>query len=132
MNPKSVNDLDPKLKETYERVMGTSLGANPTTSPVPTMETQTITQPQQTEPQPQPEAPVATIADENTTVSQIFRADSPSKISEPATVSSPSFKKGATTKTDGNKKSLLIIIAIGVVVFFAIYAVIWAKVLGLF
>jgi uncharacterized membrane protein len=136
MNPKSVNDLDPKLKETYERVMGTSLAGGQTVVP-PTMETQPVSQPQQEiqaqekpEPQVQVETP-ATPSNEDTTVSQVFRADNQDKASESTTASSPSsLKNEKSTKLGGNK--LLPIIVIGAIVFLAVYAVIWAKVLGLF
>src|ERR1035437_9385683 len=103
MNPKSVNDLDPKLKETYERVMGTSLGASATTpSPAPVMTTQvTPTEPQPTiekssEPQMQAETPTIS-TNEGATVSQVFRADQ-SKLNDAASVNSPSFKKAVSTK----------------------------------
>ncbi len=130
MNPKDVNNLDPKLKETYDRVMGTSFGTNPTAAPTPApaMETQSVTEPQketQTIPQPPPETSTP-----DTNVSQIFRADSSSKPSETTNVSSPSFKKETIAKIGGNK--LLPIIIVVVVVFFAVYAVVWAKLLGLF
>jgi cell envelope opacity-associated protein A len=135
MNPKSINDLDPKLKETYERVMGTSLGATPATaSPTPVMTTQeAATEPEpaaekSSEPQLQVETPMAS-TNEGTTVSQVFRSDQ-SKTNDVATVSSPSFKKVVSTKKGVNK--LLPIIIVGVVAFFIIYGVIWAKVLGLF
>jgi hypothetical protein len=126
MNPKSVNDLDPKLKETYERVMGTSLGANPTESAAPTMETQPVTQP---EPQAQPEAPAPAPTVENSS-SQVFRADNTTASVETATVNPPS-KDAKPAKADG-KKLLPVIIAVGAIVFFAIYALLWAKLLGLF
>jgi uncharacterized membrane protein len=136
MNPKSINDLDPKLKETYERVMGTSFAGGQTVVP-PTMETQPVSQPQQeiqAQEKPEPQAQVETPAipsNEDTTVSQVFRADSQNKASESTTASSPSSSKNEkSTKLGGNK--LLPIIIIGAIVFLAVYAVIWAKVLGLF
>ena len=145
MNPKSINDLDPKLKETYERVMGTSFAGGQTVVP-PTMETQPVSQPagqsplggaqqeiqaqEKPEPQVQVETP-ATPSNEDTTVSQVFRADNQDKASESTTASSPSSSKNEkSTKLGGNK--LLPIIIIGAIVFLAVYAVIWAKVLGLF
>ena len=135
MNPKSVNDLDPKLKETYERVMGTSFGSNPT-PPAPTMETQPIeqnvTQPapeQSPEPQMQVETPTAS-TNQETTVSQVFRADESTKSPDTTTVNPPS-KNETTTKTN-KSKSMLIIIGVGAVIFFVAYAVLWAKLLGLF
>ena len=138
MNPKSINDLDPKLKETYERVMGTSLGTNPTpTAPIMTTqqtpEPQPVTQPtpeQSPKPQMQIETPPTASTNEGTTVSQVFRSDNQSKTNEPTTISSPSFKKVASTKT--NIKKLLPIIVVVAIVFFIIYGVVWAKLLGLF
>ncbi|HUD09286.1 MAG TPA: hypothetical protein VMR77_00560 [Patescibacteria group bacterium] len=129
MNPKTVNDLDPKLKETYERVMGTALAGNPSTPP-PTMETQPVEQtaPANPQPQPEPETP-APSSDENSTVSQVFRADESNKSTETATVNPPS--NNATTAKKAVNKVLPIII-VGAVAFFAIYAVLWAKLLGLF
>ena len=138
MNPKSINDLDPKLKETYERVMGTSLGTNPIPTP-PVMTTQQTPEPQPVtqpapEQSPKPQMQVKTSptasTNEGTTVSQVFRADNQNKTNEPATVSSPSFKKAVSTKTNINK--LLPIIVVVAIVFFIIYGVVWAKLLGLF
>lgn len=137
MNPKSVNDLDPKLKETYERVMGTSLVTAPTATPK--METQPVLQPEtqlvaepglQPEQQLQVETP-ASPTNESTTVSQVFRADSPDKTPKSATVDSPTFKKESATKP-GKTNLLMIGIIVGAVVFFAVYGVVWAKLLGLF
>ena len=139
MNPKSVNDLDPKLKETYERVMGTSLGTNPIPT-APVMTTQQTPEPQPVIKPAEPglqakhqlqqvETPTAS-TNEGTTVSQVFRSDNQNKTNEPTTVSSPSFKKAAATKTNINK--LLPIIVVVAIVFFIIYGVVWAKLLGLF
>jgi uncharacterized membrane protein len=138
MNPKSLtlNDLDPKLKETYERVMGTSLAGGQTVVP-PTMETQPVEQLQaetktevKTEPQFQAETP-SMPSNQDATASQVFRADSQNKASESTTAASPSSSKNEkSTKLGGNK--LLPIIVIGTIVFLAVYAVIWAKILGLF
>ena len=134
MNPKSLNDLDPKLKETYERVMGTSVGGNPL--PPPTMETQPVApQPLAApEPAPQPVTQAGTPApsqDENSNVAQVFRADTTPQ--SPATdTASPSSKVEKPVKKASGKKPVLIIVAVGAVVFFAVYAVLWAKLLGLF
>jgi hypothetical protein len=133
MNPKTVNDLDPKLKETYERVMGTTLGTNPT--PAPTMQTQPVEETplsssaaEKTIPDNvEPEVPQLSKI-ENSTVSQVFRADDSNKGVETATVNPPSKK--AAVKMDFKK--LLPLIIVGVVVFLVVYAVIWAKLLGLF
>ena len=58
MNPKSINDLDPKLKETYERVMGTAFNSKP----VPPERPLQTTVVQQTETiAPQPLTPAQTV-----------------------------------------------------------------------
>ncbi len=134
MNPKTVNDLDPKLKETYERVMGTTLGAKPT--PAPTMQTQPVeTTPlsssaaeQMIPDSTRPEIPEPSRI-ENSTVSQVFRADASNKNVETATVNPPS-KNAVLTKINGKK--ILPFAIIGGIVFLVIYALIWAKLLGLF
>lgn len=129
MNPKDVNDLDPKLKETYERVMGTSLGGSPT--PPPTMETQPLTT--QPEPKPEPQAqpePQIPLPTEGSTVSQVFRADNTDKATQTATVNPPS--KNEKKAKAGGGKLLPIIIIVGAVIFFVVYAVLWAKLAGLF
>src|SRR5450759_3883599 len=118
MNPKDINNLDPKLKETYDRVMGTSLGTNPTAAPA-TMEVQPIAPPQekaQSEPQPAEQNPLGSAQPETSTpdtnVSQVFRADSSSKPSETANVSSPSFKKETSKKMSGNKLLPIIVVVV--------------------
>jgi len=126
MNPKNINDLDPKLKETYERVMGTSLAENPTTPP--TMETQPVEQTPPVSVQTQPEAP-ATPPIEDFTVSQVFRADNTNEHAETTTVNPPS-KSDTAAKV--NRKKILPIVIVVAIVFFAVYAVLWAKLLGLF
>lgn len=130
MNPKGINDLDPKLKETYERVMGTSLPA----AQAPKMETQPVSSTLTTEGKASENATDETPASpaENSTVSQVFRADSAFKETEPPP---PDLlvKTADTVKvTNKNKSKLPILIALGVIIFFLAYAVIWAKVLGLF
>ena len=137
MNPKDINNLDPKLKETYDRVMGTSLGTSPTTAPAPAMETQSVSEPQketQTVLQPAEQSSLGSAQQETSTpdtnVSQVFRADNSSKPSETTNVSSPSFKKAVISKPSMNK--LFPIIIVVAIVFFAVYAVVWAKLLGLF
>ena len=133
MNPKTVNDLDPKLKETYERVMGTSFNASP--APAPTMQTQPVEETplsssaaEKTIPDSTPPEATEQPKIENSTVSQVFRADDSNKGVETATVNPPSKK----TATKMDFKKLLPLIIVGVMAFLVVYALIWAKVLGLF
>ncbi len=127
MNPKQPADLDPKLKETYERVMGT--GATP--------------------PAPTPQRPVqTTVVDQPSPASPIQPPTAQPTKSEPEMVQSPqtpksnqSFKtpeaplanvmvKGPSVK--GKKSLMPVLLIIGGIIFFVSYAVIWAKLFGIF
>jgi hypothetical protein len=134
MNPKSVNDLDPKLKETYERVMGTSFApASPNPAPVQTYPVQTTVaeqnpvsnfspmppSPQQPSIEPAPEMPPLQVPQIPNPFQEVQ--------APPATV----LVNGATiTKKKSILKPLLLIV--GGIIFFVAYGVIWAKVFGLF
>lgn len=52
MDPKKLSGLDPKLRETYERIMGTSSPSNQPPTPLPTIPN-TPVEPIQKQPQPQ-------------------------------------------------------------------------------
>jgi hypothetical protein len=116
MNPKTINDLDPKLRATYEQVMGTS--TNPAPAAPPKIEVQQEAQQPAAETLPPP--PPA-----SGTGSQVFRAsDSPKETTDPTQNDTKEKKK--------SKFPFALLIGMGVVIFFAAYAVIWAKLLGLF
>ncbi len=147
MNPKSVKDLDPKLKEAYERIMGSNF-------------TPKSTQTQATNPtnnQPQPEQKVsepskAPMPAQNTPImqtTQVFSQNPQPTESTPPTSNEKEEKKETKIESDPTslftsspsttpatqKKSLNILpllFAIGAIVFFGAYVVIWAKVFGLF
>jgi len=111
---KTPPQLDPKLKEAYDRVMGT-----------------VVTPPQHSEqapptpppPTPEPVAPVA----------NPVAAEQPAEHPAAATmVASPSAQP--TTKVVKEKKKRKvspIIIVLGVIIFLAIYGVVWVKYFGL-
>jgi hypothetical protein len=135
MNPKAPANLDPKLKETYERVMGTSFA--PTTPPP------TQTRPVQTTVVQEPQPPI--IAQQVMPVQQqpIDMANP-----DPEMVSSPQMPKigdpfkeamppptNVMMKANTLKKNnflMPVLLVIGGLIFFVAYAVIWAKVFGLF
>ena len=125
MNPKTINDLDPKLRETYERVMGTST-TPPASAEPPKIEVQP--EPQLPEPQSQAIETQPPQLSGSGTASQIFRADDSSAKKDKQT-STVLGKDGKKAKT---KLPIPLLIGLGVVIFFAAYAVIWAKLLGLF
>jgi hypothetical protein len=135
MNPKGVNDLDPKLRETYERIMGTtpgvvsgnktpeSIASNQT--PHPILETH-----------PEAAAPSAAQSFINPTPSailepQIIKPNDPFKetIPPPPEI----IMKNAVVGDPGKKKTSLMpfIFVLIVVIFFIVYAVFWAKIFNL-
>lgn len=157
MNPKGPTDLDPKLKETYERIMGTSF-ATPQRPPAPTQGP--IGQPiqplsaVQAPPQQQPEQPKTQQPVFTTT--QIpepppLPAPEPKNLA-PEMVQSPVFNPGnpftntpplqnrvftknvvnTDSQTQEHKKNNLmpVILSLGGVVFFVVYTIVWAKVFG--
>jgi hypothetical protein len=135
MNPKAPANLDPKLKETYERVMGTSFApatpAQPQPRPVQTtvvQEPESPTMPQPTMPMQLPPLDVANPTPEMVQSPQMPTTGDPFKPAEvpPANV--------IMKETASKKKSFLMpaLLMIGGLIFFVAYAVIWAKVFGLF
>lgn len=153
MNPKSVDDLDPKLKEAYDRIMGTSVDrkidpnastpsennqntpnpSNPPTpqptaqAPQPVMQTQTL--------EPKPAA-----SDPNSGMVQVQSTPSPDKSASTQTPQPPAsvFSQvnpvaNPAPSAQKKKTSFLPVLAfIGGTIFFVVYGIIWAWVFGLF
>jgi len=124
MNPKTPQDLDPKLKEAYDRVMGGNFNPSTPTAPPPNLApkienplppapTPIATNPQ---PLPPPTNPVPVNMPP-------LNAMSPSTTALPEQPASPTKKKF--------KFSPIIFIVVGLV-FFAVYAVVWGKIFNLF
>jgi hypothetical protein len=141
MNPKTVNDLDPKLKETYERVMGTSFSPSANPIPAPVMQrpiqTTVVEQPvAEQSPQavvqplpPLPQQPAANPMQEMVPSPQMTKMPTTFQ----ATAMPPAnvlIKNATTTK----KKNFLkpVLFTVGGIIFFIVYGVVWAKVFGLF
>lgn len=146
MNPKSVKDLDPKLKEAYERIMGSNFTPKPTqaqtnnpTSNQPQPEQKPLESSQATTPaqntpimqttqvftqNPQPTEPVQSSNEKEEEKETKVKSDPTSLFT-----SSPSITP-ATQKKSLNMLPLLF--AIGAIIFFGAYVIIWAKVFGLF
>jgi len=134
MNPKGVNDLDPKLRETYERIMGTTpavSSGNKTSAPAagnepphPILETH-------------PEATVPSAA--QSFINPIASAMPNPQIIRPndafkETVPPPPeiIAKNAVVNSENKKSSLLpIVFVLIMIVFFIAYAVFWFKIFGL-
>jgi hypothetical protein len=134
MNPKNINDLDPKLKETYERVMGTSFAQTPTqAAPQPQQPLQTVVEPTQPPLAAQMAQPV------ETPISAPEMVPSPQMTPvNPAFTQTvtppPNVMVGDATAPAKKKNAFLmpVLFVVGGVIFFVAYAVIWAKVFGLF
>ncbi|OGH11317.1 MAG: hypothetical protein A3B38_00630 [Candidatus Levybacteria bacterium RIFCSPLOWO2_01_FULL_36_13] len=138
MNPKNVNDLDPKLKEAYDRVMGTNFNPQATAA----------TQPQPQQSQNQPVMQTQPAEEQQPAIQSIpvqppqpaNPTPSPLPTQNPF-VQTPQPPPTIYTQTDGNMQSMqkpkghsfmAIVFLLGGTIFFAAYAIIWAKVFGLF
>ena len=104
MNPNLAQNLDPKLKEAYDRVMGTDVRSSP--EPTPKIEVKTTQFPTQ----PITEAPFV----------------SPQTIKPSESFYSQTVLKPAPAKSD-RKISPVIFVAVGIA-FFLLYTLIWLKV----
>lgn len=139
MNPKNLNDLDPKLREAYEKVMGTNFSPQaPQPSQQPETQPATNTPIMQTAPADEPTPAIQTIPTQPP--APVNPASSPLPTQNPF-VQTPEPPPTVFTQTDNNlptmqkpkKHGLMaIIFLLGGSIFFAAYAVIWAKVFGLF
>lgn len=155
MNPKGVNDLDPKLKEAYDRIMGSSKntganqtpvtvnppsGQNPpsgTTPQPPVMQTQTVDQ--NPSGQNPPSGSVTGGASAAPTMTQF--QPPPVQVDKNAFSTTPDvppvnvFSQNEPVSTHSQKKNISVspmLFILGGAVFLTVYAVVWAKVFGLF
>ncbi|HKC14558.1 MAG TPA: hypothetical protein VKC89_01160 [Patescibacteria group bacterium] len=116
MNPNQ-QTLDPKLKETYDRVMGTQMpnaASSPATASIP-QPSASVQSPAPVQPQTQtaehPAAPPA----------QVFVA----------TPAAPTGKTVVVKNSNGKKLSPVVLIVVGLA-FFVVYTVVWLKVFAIF
>lgn len=121
MDPKLAQNLDPKLKETYDRIMGTQINPQPGT-PVPA-----VPQPVQT-PTPTPQFQTQPQTPTQTAEQQVPVSPQPGMVNINATVAQAKPVASAASK---KKMSPVIFIAAGIG-FFLIYTVIWLKVFKIF
>ncbi|HSW47998.1 MAG TPA: hypothetical protein VLG67_02855 [Candidatus Saccharimonadales bacterium] len=127
MDPQSLSNLDPKLKETYDRVMGAPSAA-PGSSPLP--DSSIMPQPSADAAQPANPTPSASL--ENTANAT---ADSLSPIPEQqpqtVTINQPlpqSSSSAIVTKPHGHSGLIRIFYILGAIVFFVIYVFFWVKI----
>lgn len=115
MNPNLAQSLDPKLKETYDRVMGMQLNPRPATPKSP----QPVAPVPQSQTPVQPASPVSAPEHSAQDDSQV----------EMVNINTPTPQGQTNTTAASAKKSKIkpvIFVAAGVL-FFAIYTVIWLK-----
>ncbi len=155
MDPKTAN-LDPKLKEAYERIMGTAVPAplqkanqqtqnNPAAKPIestplqaPKLQVQEVAPEPlnmpMTEPPPplstQPEVPLNEMV-QSPQSPALNTAKKPfsEPLPPPADILEPNIRSSAPKKKG---KFIKIFLLLGGLIFFVLYGVIWAKLFGLF
>jgi hypothetical protein len=114
-NQDPATQLNPKLREAYERVMGTVVAPNPTTPSTPMP--QAASTPSLSAVPPLKEEVHIPMS---SPTSQVFSATAPKTYTSPSVVA-PKKKSGVSP----------LIIAIGAVAFFIIYAVFWIKIFNI-
>ena len=119
MNPKTPQDLDPKLKEAYDRVMGGNFAPStpPVLNPIPKIETAPPAAPITS---PPPSIPLNNPMPVNM---------QPLSAMSPTTTASPEEQVISTKKKSKLSPKLFLIVGI---VFFIIYALVWGKLFKLF
>ena len=130
MDPKNPNQLDPKLKEAYDRVMSTTIAPNqtppaaPAASATPAAPTAPVT--------PVPAVPASNAASATpavpaapmqTTTEELHRTTT-FVATDPKTLAGPI---GVATKKKGAGVSPILLVLLGVV-FFAVYTLVWFNV----
>lgn len=128
MDPQSANNLDPKLKETYDKVMGTTTapaaGAAPGT-PAP----QPVAPPAGTPPPQDAAAPAQNAAP---SIPQTpYQADN---LSFQAAIQTPANNQtplGAVVPPQQPSSLLRILYIVGGVIFFVVYTFVWVKIFNL-
>ncbi|MCL5432792.1 MAG: hypothetical protein M1524_01605 [Patescibacteria group bacterium] len=116
MDPKKPSELDPKLKEAYDRVMGTATPAPQTPQPV-------VSQPAA----PQVFTPSGASKPQ---VSNVSSAPQTTMVNSPSSTSASStfVSKPGNAKSGGFSPVLIIF---GLLIFFVVYALFWVKFFGI-
>lgn len=118
MNPKTPQDLDPKLKEAYDRVMGGNFTPSTPTPPNPIPKIETV--PTSPVTNPLPPIPLANPISVNTP---------PLSAMSPSTTVSNEQPTTSTKKKSGLSPIIFLIVGL---IFFVIYAAVWGKVFNFF
>lgn len=140
MDPKKPSTLDPKLKEVYERVMGTNLSAGspksslppqpvrPAPPPQPAQQPVQLNYPQPVSPQPPP-PPIRPVQAVGAATSPRYYSQIQEAASETVKINPPA--KTAASVVAGNVKNssaaLVAVFMVAIIIFFVVYAVVWMK-----
>jgi hypothetical protein len=156
MDPKSIANLDPKLRETYERVMGntapaTPAAATPAAPPAPEAPVSAVSPPAMETASPTPPPDLSAPVSPDAQLSPVLPSEPSPSLSAPAnasfntspfgTPSTPGMDNQATVMqplmspasaaqaAPGGKGSLIKVIYIfGGIVFFVVYIFFWIKI----
>jgi hypothetical protein len=138
MDPKLIANMDPKLRETYERVMGTAAASSPLSAPPPS--NGTSNQLSQSLPIQQPEipTPMAPPATEELSSQLVTPVTPPTPAPTPVDATSTMFQPlpspaSVNQEAQTNETSFLlrILYIVGGIIFFILYAIFWIKILKL-
>ncbi|MEX2007417.1 MAG: hypothetical protein WD992_01475 [Candidatus Levyibacteriota bacterium] len=123
---KQLAGLDPKIQETYQRVMNTptpvppaTTAPSPAANPIPAAEQPQVFTPQQATPAP---PPVESANDGKK--EDVVTIQAP----ETSTVNATNSQVFSSKKRAGKLSPIIMIM--GIAVFFAVYTLVWVKVLG--
>lgn len=119
MDNKTPQQLDPKLKEAYDRVMGTVV-TPPLKTPQPA-----------TPPLPEHQQSVSSVSPVSPTPAAQPEPEHEQTTPTPTTTveAQPIIQKGVPLKKKGKVSPLIIFL--GIIVFIAVYAIVWVKYFGL-
>ncbi|HUQ85246.1 MAG TPA: hypothetical protein VM077_02880 [Candidatus Limnocylindrales bacterium] len=141
MDPASLSNLDPKLRETYERVMGATTPAAGTPPPAPDATTtpstgepgvtQTVTTPPAENipaTQPTPDGLSSTMT------SSVLENSAPSEQPQTVTINQPlpaGNASGIISQPHGHSGLIKVLYYLGAAVFFVIYVFFWMKIFNI-
>ncbi len=137
MDPQTQNNLDPKLKETYDRVMGTTTapaGGQPAAAPAAATPPPSVTPPATPAPDATAAAPATGEAPQNASSSIPQTPYTADNLSFQAAIQTPvntQVPLGGVVAPRQNSSMLQVLYIIGAVVFFVVYTFVWIKIFNL-
>jgi len=143
MDPKTLSNLDPKLRETYERVMGSASAAAPGSTPGATAPGTPSPEPTLAPPTPAADSPIPTPSSAHVTEPTLSPSPTPvAPSTEPNPFQTPVMQAAeqpplqspasVNQMSDQNASPMIrILYIVGAIVFFIVYTFFWAKVFNL-